>query len=468
MHDGLSDDPSASAERSQFARGFGRRPIRHRWAGQPDVLTAEGQAAATPKAEPHFRNRLRRVNCAPARHPGGTRGAPTGLATATGPTVSGRRRFGAVRKLSSGRWQARYRDAGGALRSAPVTFPTKTDAARWLTVAEADMTRGLWHDPKRGEMPFRKVVKLWLGSKVNLRASTMDGYQGLLDLHILPAFGDRPVGSITALDVQTWLADRKANSRLAPNTLAKAYKLLRAIMESAVDADLIARSPCRVKGAATERIPEMRAATPEEVAAIAEAAGGRWRALILLAAYSGLRWGELGGLRRKHIDLLHRKVRVTGQLTEIRGHLAFSTPKTNAGVRTVTLPAMIVEVLEEHLGRYGQPGVNGLVFVNADGSPLRRENFRRRVWLPACRAAGVEALRFHDLRHTGATLAAASGAPLRAIMHRLGHASAAAAIRYQHIVDGQDETIAEYLDGIARRAPRGNSRTTATELNRGR
>ena len=363
--------------------------------------------------------------------------------------MSGRRRFGAVRKLASGRWQARYRGPDGALRSAPVTFPTKTEAARWLTVAEADMTRGLWHDPKRGEVSFRDVVALWLASKVNLRPSTMDGYRGLLELHIVPAFADRPIGSITPLDVQTWLADRKANSKLAPNTLAKAYKILRAIMESAVDAELIARSPCRVKGAATERASEMRAATPDEVAAIAEVVEERWRALILLAAYSGLRWGELGGLRRRNVDLLHRHVQVTRQLTEIRGQLGFSTPKTAAGTRTVTLPAMIVEVLDQHLGAYGQPGADGLVFVNPDGSLLRRENFRQRVWLPACRAAGVESLRFHDLRHTGATLAAASGAPLRAIMHRLGHASAAAAIRYQHIVAGQDDAIAEYLDGVA-------------------
>lgn len=292
--------------------------------------------------------------------------------------MSGRRRFGAIRKLSSGRWQARYRGPDGALRSAPVTFPTKTDAARWLTVAEADMARGLWHDPKRGEVSFRDVVALWLASKVNLRPMTMDGYRGLIELHIVPAFGDRPIGSITPLDVQTWLADRKANSKLAPNTLAKAYKILRAIMEPAVDAEIIARSPCRVKGAATERASEMRAATPDEVAAIAEVTDERWRALILLAAYSGLRRGALGGLRRRNIDLLHRHVQVTRQLTEIRGQLGFSTPKTAAGTRTVTLPAMIVEVLEEHLGVYGQPGPDGLVFVNPDGSPRRRRATRSR------------------------------------------------------------------------------------------
>ena len=88
----------------------------------------------------------------------------------------------------------------------------------------------------------------------------------------------------------------------------------------------------------------------------------------------------------------------------------------------------------------------------AGGTPLRRENFRRRVWLPACEAVGVEGLRFHDLRHTNATLAAASGAPLRAVMHRLGHHSAAAAIRYQHQLAGQDASIAEYLEHVGRSA----------------
>jgi len=121
-------------------------------------------------------------------------------------------------------------------------------------------------------------------------------------------------------------------------------------------------------------------------------------------------------------------------------------------VRTITVPQLIIDVLADHLARWSAGGPNGLVFVMPEGTPLRRENFRKRIWLPACRADGVTGLRFHDLRHTGATLAAASGAPLRAVMHRLGHASAAAAIRYQHRVAGQDEAIADYLDRIGRSA----------------
>jgi integrase len=133
----------------------------------------------------------------------------------------------------------------------------------------------------------------------------------------------------------------------------------------------------------------------------------------------------------------------------VNGRFVWGPPKSSAGTRTVALPTFLVEVLVEHLARFSAPGVDGLVFVTAEGAPLRRENFRKRVWLPACRAVDVEGLRFHDLRHTNATLAAASGAPLRALMARLGHASAAAAIRYQHTVAGQDEAIAGFLDSLA-------------------
>ena len=221
-------------------------------------------------------------------------------------------------------------------------------------------------------------------------------------------------------------------------------------MEMALDAGLIVRNPCRIKGAGTERLPEMRCATVEEVAALAQAVEPRWQALILLAAYSGLRWGELAGLRRRHLDPLHKTVRVVEQCTEVNGRFVWGPPKTTAGMRTVVLPSFICAVMVEHLARWSQPGVDGLVFVMPEGTPLRRENFRKRVWFPALRDAGIEGrLRFHDLRHTNATLAAASGAPLRAVMHRLGHASAAAALRYQHRLEGQDEAIADFLDQLA-------------------
>jgi integrase len=128
-----------------------------------------------------------------------------------------------------------------------------------------------------------------------------------------------------------------------------------------------------------------------------------------VAAYTGLRWGELAGLRVRRVDLLHRRITVAEQLLEVRGRLAFGPTKTGASRRTVTLPTVAAEALAEHLGVYAEAGPDGLVFPAERGGPIRRSNFTRRVWIPATRAAGVEGLRFHDLRHTAATLAVAAG-----------------------------------------------------------
>ncbi|MEO5842791.1 MAG: site-specific integrase [Acidimicrobiales bacterium] len=367
--------------------------------------------------------------------------------------MSRRRQFGSLRRLPSGRWQARYRHpTTGEMVSGARTFPSKTEAARFLATVEADLARQVWRDPARRELAFSEIAELWFAAKIHLRETTRLTYRGLLDVHVLPFFGARAIGSITSLDVQAWIADRRSNRRRSPNTVAKAYRVLKAVMESAVDAEVIARNPCRIKGAGKERLPELRFATPEDVAALAGVVDERWRALVLLAAYGGLRWGELAALRRRHFDMLHRTVRVAEQAIEINGTLTWGPPKTEAGVRTVALPSFLVDLLEAHLASFGGPDAHDLVFVTADGAPLRRHNFRKRVWLPACAVTGLEGLRFHDLRHTNATLAAASGAPLRALMTRLGHASSDAALRYQHRMAGQDEAIAAFLDTVGRAA----------------
>jgi integrase len=175
--------------------------------------------------------------------------------------------------------------------------------------------------------------------------------------------------------------------------------------------------------------------------------------MILVAAYGGLRWGELVGLRVRHVDLLHGTVRVAEQITEVNGAFVVGPPKSEAGTRTVTLPAVAVVALADHLDRHPGAGTDGLVFPAADGDGyLRRSNFRRRVWLPATKAAGVPGLRFHDLRHTAATFAAATGATTRELMERIGHSSPAAALRYQHVMKDRDKAIAAALDRLAQAA----------------
>jgi integrase len=371
--------------------------------------------------------------------------------------MSARRRFGAVRKLPSGRWQARYWVAAGERIGAPQTFATKGDAQRWLSAAETDMHRGLWYDPRLGDITFGEWQAKWLTSKTpTLQPSTVELYRYLLRRHVVPRFGGIAIGRISTLDVQEWLSDLHEGS-LSPNSVAKAYRVLKGVLTGAVDAGLITRSPCTIKGASTERIPEMSIATPDQVADIARAAGPQWGTLVLVAAYSGLRWGELAGLRRMDVDIERSTITVVRKLAEVNGVLSFGPPKTSAGRRTVGIPGFVSRELAQHINQFAESTPQGLVFPAPEGGPLRRSNFRRRVWAPATEAANVPGLRFHDLRHTAATMAAASGTTLKALMARIGHASVAAALRYQHVTDGQDEAIVRFLEGLAPRPSVPNS-----------
>jgi integrase len=172
----------------------------------------------------------------------------------------------------------------------------------------------------------------------------------------------------------------------------------------------------------------MRFLTVAEVRRLAVAIGPAYRALILLGAYGGLRIGEMAGLRRKRLDLAAGVVEVAEVVTEMHGHLYLGPPKTTAGRRRVGLPRVVVEALQEHLaGRSVEP--DGFVFARSNGGPLRTANFRTRVWRPATRAAGLEGLRIHDLRHTAVALWIAAGAGPKEVATRAGHTSVSFTLR---------------------------------------
>jgi integrase len=362
-----------------------------------------------------------------------------------------RRTFGSVRRLSSGRWQVRYRDLSGVLHTGPHTFTSKANAARYLAMVEADLHRGTWTDPKLGRITLAEWAKRWQATTTNLRPTTRDLYAYLLRRFLLPTFGKAALSSIDPLAVRVWLTSLQAQ-QLSPSTIAKAYRLLSRILGAAVEAGYLPRNPCTVKGAGQERAPEMRFATVAQVAALADAIDPRYRALVLVAAYGGLRWGELVGLRVKRVDPLHGRVTVAEQVAEVNGQLLPGPPKTEAGRRTVTLPAVAAVALAEHLADFAEPGPEGLVFPAPQGGYLRRSNFRRRWWVPATRAAGVQGLRVHDLRHSAATMALAAGANTRELMERMGHTSPAVALRYQHVMAGRDQAIAAALEELVQAA----------------
>ena len=363
-----------------------------------------------------------------------------------------RRAFGSVRRLPSGRWQARYYDLQGRPHTGPATFATKTDANRYLATVEADLTRGAWNNPRLGKTTFRAWVERWQQTTTNLRPTTCSLYGYLLGRFLLPTFGELPLARIDVMAVRTWLAELHDAGEVSATTIAKAYRLLGRILGAAVEAGYLPASPCVIKGAGVERAPEMQVATVQQVRALADAVPARYRAMILVAAYGGLRWGELVGLRVRHVDLLHGTVRIAEQIAEVNGTFMVGPPKSEAGARTVTLPTVAVAALVDHLDRHPGASADGLVFPAADGGYQRRSNFRRRIWLPATSAAGVAGLRFHDLWHTAATFAAATGATTRELMERIGHSSPAAALRYQHVMKDRDKAIAAALDRLARAA----------------
>lgn len=196
----------------------------------------------------------------------------------------------------------------------------------------------------------------------------------------------------------------------------------------------------------------MRFLTAAEVAELAAAVGPAWETLVYTAAYTGLRWGELAGLRPGRVDVGRRTITVVEQLNELSGRLEWGPPKTAAGRRAVSIPSTLADLLAEQLAT---PMVvrSGLVFPTPLGEPMRRSNFARRVWAPATMALELDGLRFHDLRHTAVALAISQGAHPKALQGRMGHSSVTVTLdRYGHLYEGLDGHIADSLDDVLLRS----------------
>ncbi|MFE2975503.1 tyrosine-type recombinase/integrase [Streptomyces sp. NPDC059258] len=362
-----------------------------------------------------------------------------------------RRRFGAVRQYRSGRWTASYRGPDGQEFRAPETFETKKDAEVWLSQVEADLTRGNWQDQDAGAVNFKEYALQWVDER-GLSATTDELYRRLLRLHVLPTFEDLDLDEITAPRVRTWRTERLSSTGAA-TTVAKSYRLLKAIMETAVDDELIRRNPCRIKGAGKESSAERQIATVAQVDALANALGPRWRLMVFLGAYGPMRPEEQAELRRRDVDLDQMTIRVRMAAPELTtGRRAPGDTKSEAGKRVVVLPAFLRTDLRRHLDWYAEKGPDGLLFVGEKGKPFRRSTFGRK-WRKARVAVGMpDGFRFYDLRHTGHTLATRSGATLKDTMVRAGQSSEKAAMIYQHSDLERQQEVAGGLDDLVRAA----------------
>ena len=348
------------------------------------------------------------------------------------------------------RYDVRLRRPDGTVYTR--TFRTRKEAEAYDRSQRTARDRGTWADPKAGAITFATYAEEWLGTRTvrgrRPAPRTMESYRYLLDRYIFPTFSGLPLSKITAQAIRAWHTDliRTATVSVPP----KAYRLLHAIFATAAADSVIGANPCRIKGAGSEHAEERPILGTAEVSAVADVIDPRWRAMVLLAAYGSLRFGELVGLRRRDIDLLHGIVIINEQLIELPRRQVRTPPKSEAGRRRVTVPAFVVHELARHLDVYVAEGPESPVFAGSRGGIPTRRNWSR-TWRKARARAGLPPnVHLHDFRHGGATLAAQTGATTKELMARLGHSSPRAALIYQHAAESRDQIIAENLDQLIR------------------
>lgn len=369
--------------------------------------------------------------------------------------MSGKRSFGSVRKLPSGKYQSRFRGPDGRRHGA--TFDRKAAAEAWLrkqavSIDEARAAGDDWQAPaarasgERAPMTLARYAETWLADR-DLKPRTRAHYRRLLDGQILPALGDLQPRHITPDRVRAWHASLGGAT---PTLRAHAYSLLRTILATAVQDRLLDANPCHIRGAGNaKRVHKVEPATLQQLEALVQAMPERYRPMVLLAAWCSLRFGELTELRRKDVDLANGVIKVRRGVTRVGDEYVVGTPKSAAGVRDVAIPPHLIPMLREHLAGNITGGREGLLFPAADGTSHMAPSTLYRVFYPARDAAGRPDLRWHDLRHTGAVLAAQTGATLAELMGRLGHSTPGAALIYQHAAKGRDAEIAAALSKMA-------------------
>jgi len=370
--------------------------------------------------------------------------------------------FGSVRKLPSGNYQARYIGPDLARHKAGVTFVNKTHAQAWLLEEQNLISRGVWEPPlvraRKAEAQALTVGE-WVEQTITERETRTRGAMvatsGDLDrkdyrLRIKDGLGDvRLVDLAPAMVAKWWkgLPD-------TPTQNARAYSLLRSVMSDAVDAELIDKSPCRLKGAgkpAPKHVPI--ALSAEQLLVYFDALPAERRAPLMVAGLCGLRSGEVRGLRRCDVDLDAGVLHVNQAVSRIRARSGgdgwewrIAPPKTRAGIRTVTMPGILIEALRDWLRDAPMNGREGLLFPARDGATPMDDAVLFRAHVVGREAVNEPTMTIHDLRKTAATMAAQGGATTAEVMRMLGHTTPQVAMVYQVATDSRDKDRAGRLD----------------------
>lgn len=384
--------------------------------------------------------------------------------------MAGRRGFGRLRKRDSGRWQAGYVGPDDKVHNAPETFTAKLDAEAWLLQERRLIERDEWTAPAtraaakhaRGST-LDDYARAWVenhrrGDGQPLKPRTRAHYLSLLESRILPQLGDRPLHTLDEDALNHW----RDNLPKTPVANAHAYALLRSILKDAAKKDARIKPPSLPGASKAKTTHKAEPASLEELAVIVANMPERHKLAILLMSWCALRFGEVTELRRRDVDVTNSRLRIRRAVVLVNKQRIVDTPKSDAGIRDVAIPPHLLPIVKDHIKTHAQPGPNGLLFPAASGGHLSqstlngKEARKRRIkgrmvnesasgFCAAREAAGRPDLRLHDLRHTGAVLAAQTGATLAELMARLGHSTPAAAMRYQHAARDRDKAIAAAL-----------------------
>lgn len=387
-----------------------------------------------------------------------------------------RQAFGSLRLLPSGRYQVRYRHNGDR-HTAPLTFTTKNAAREFLKRTEREIAAGTWRsaadetadreavaaaravaeaEAARRGTPFGTFAERWIGNRYNaagkpLAPTTRAEYERLLRGPLAP-LADRPVSSIDLATVQDWRAAQLAGGKVTQT--ARAYALLRSVLADAVHRGLLAEAPRPIRGAAGATTGKPVAPpTSDELATILDTLPERLRPFAIVAAYGGLRSGELRELRRGDVELTGGDVvlHVRRGVTHAGGRAVVGGPKTAAGVRDVLLPEVAARPLRAYMAEHVPINADALLWPASDGVSHLRQSTIARHWQRAREAAGRPDLPLHALRHYTASHYSAAGATSREVADRLGQASEGIALRYTHGT-GREADLVAAMGAAARRA----------------
>ena len=364
-----------------------------------------------------------------------------------------KRSFASVEQLPSKRWRVRYTGPDGIMHKAPHTFPAKIDAEAWAIATRRKIDQDRWEatdDNPAERVTLGAYAAPWLANRQvggrPIKARTREHYQAILDDHLLDTFGTRQVAAIKPKDVRDWYEVTLVDK---PTMRSHAYSLLRTIMASAVNDEIIDANPCRITGAGrSKRVHKIRPASVEELGVLTAEMPDRLRLLVTLASWCAMRFGETAELRRSDIDLSGEVIRIRRGAVRTKQGYKVDTTKSLASERDVDIPPHVIPLIEMHLTKYVGAKRDALVFPADHGGHLQPSTLYRH-WYKARTAAGRDDLRWHDLRHSGAVLAAATGATLAELMDRLGHSTPQAAMRYQHAAAGRGREIAALLSKMA-------------------